>query len=224
MNESITQGFQSVIHRVPMLSLANTYSKDDIADFIKRMHKLVEHQKIAFSCELKMDGIAIAAIYEKGAFVRGITRGDGKKGDDITVNMRTIERLPLRLYGHYVPDYLEVRGEVFMPHAVFKELNESRATSDEGLWANPRNAAAGSLKLLDPREVAKRHLAVVFYSVAEDSSGALSSQCAAHEFLQKLGLPTLQLHGLCYSLDEIWKFAEKILNLRPNWNMILMGL
>ncbi|HEV8052923.1 MAG TPA: NAD-dependent DNA ligase LigA, partial [Parachlamydiaceae bacterium] len=164
VNEFITQGFQSVTHRVPMLSLANTYSKEEIADFIKRMHKLVEHQDIAFSCELKMDGIAITAIYEKGALVRGITRGDGKKGDDITVNMRTIEALPLRLSGDQVPDYLEVRGEVYMPHSVFKQLNESRATSEEGLWANPRNAAAGSLKLLDSREVAKRHLAVVFYA------------------------------------------------------------
>jgi DNA ligase (NAD+) len=224
VNEFITQGFQSVVHRNPMLSLANTYSKDEIADFIKRMHKLVEHQQIAFSCELKMDGIAITAIYEKGAFIRGITRGDGKKGDDITVNMRTIEALPLRLSGDHVPDYLEVRGEVYMPHAVFKQLNESRATSDEGLWANPRNAAAGSLKLLDPREVAKRNLAVVFYSVAEDSSNSLVNQYQVHDFLQKLGLPPLEHHAICYSLDDIWVFAEKVLNLRAKLEYDIDGI
>lgn len=224
VNESITQGFQSVTHRVPMLSLANTYSKEEIADFIKRMHKLVEHQDIAFSCELKMDGIAITAIYEKGAFVRGVTRGDGKKGDDITANMRTIEALPLRLYGDHVPDYLEVRGEVYMPHNVFKQLNESRATSEEGLWANPRNAAAGSLKLLDPREVAKRQLAVVFYAVAEDSSSYLTKQYDVHEFLQKLGLPSLQHHAICHSLDEIWAFGEKVLKLRPKLEYDIDGM
>lgn len=225
VNESITQGFQTVVHRVPMLSLANTYSKDEIADFIKRMHKLVEHQEVAFSCELKMDGIAVSAIYEKGVFVRGVTRGDGKKGDDITVNMRTIGTLPLRLSGgDQVPDYLEVRGEVYMPHAVFKQLNASRASSEEELWANPRNAAAGSLKLLDPREVAKRHLAIVFYGVAEDSRSSISSQYAAHEFLQGLGLPTLQQHALCYSLEEIWNFAEKVFNLRNQLEYDIDGI
>lgn len=224
VNEFITQGFKSVAHRNPMLSLANTYSKEEIADFIKRMHKLIEHQEVAFSCELKMDGLAVTAIYEKGAFVRGITRGDGKKGDDITVNMRTIEALPLRLYGDDVPDYLEVRGEVYMPHAVFKQLNETRATSEEGIWANPRNAAAGSLKLLDPKEVAKRHLAIVFYSVAEDSSGALTKQYDVHEFLQKMGLPSLQHHAICYSLEDIWNFAEKVLKLRPKLEYDIDGV
>lgn len=224
VNEFITQGFQSIVHRIPMLSLANTYSKEEIAEFIKRMHKLVEHQQIAFSCELKMDGIAITAIYEKGAFVKGITRGDGKKGDDITINMRTIEALPLRLSGDHVPDYLEVRGEVYMPHAVFKQLNESRAASEEGLWANPRNAAAGSLKLLDPREVAKRGLAIVFYSVAEDSSSSLTKQYEVHDFLQKIGLPPLEHHAICYSLDDIWVFAEKVLKLRPKLEYDIDGI
>jgi DNA ligase (NAD+) len=224
VNEFITQGFESVPHRVPMLSLANTYSKEEIADFIKRMHKLVEHQQIAFSCELKMDGIAVTAIYEKGAFVRGVTRGDGKKGDDITANMRTIEALPLRLSGDHIPDYLEVRGEVYMPHFVFKRLNETRASSEEGLWANPRNAAAGSLKLLDPREVAKRKLAIVFYSVAEDSSHFLTKQYDVHEFMQKLGLPSLQHHAICYSLDDIWNFAEKVFTQRPQLEYDIDGI
>lgn len=224
VNEFTTQGFKTVEHRVPMLSLANTYSKEEIADFIKRMHKLVEHQRIAFSCELKMDGIAITAVYEKGSFVRGITRGDGKKGDDITANLRAIEGLPLRLSGDHVPDYLEVRGEVYMPHAVFKKLNEGRAASEELMWANPRNAAAGSLKLLDSREVARRCLSIVFYSVAEDSSQFLTKQYGVHDFLQKLGLPALEHHSICYTLDEIWDFAGKVLELRPKLEYDIDGV
>jgi DNA ligase (NAD+) len=224
VNEFTTQGFKAVEHRIPMLSLANTYSKEEIADFIKRMHKLVEHQRIAFSCELKMDGIAITAIYEKGSFVRGITRGDGKKGDDITTNMLAIESLPRKLHGDHVPDYLEVRGEVYMPHAIFKKLNQGRAANEEGLWANPRNAAAGSLKLLDAREVSKRHLSIVFYSVAEDSSQFLKKQYDVHDFLQKLGLPSLEHHAICYTLDEIWDFAGKVLELRPKLEYDIDGI
>lgn len=224
VNESITQGFKSVIHKSPMLSLANTYSKEEIADFIKRMHKLVEHQSLAFSCELKMDGIAITATYEKGIFVQGATRGNGKKGDDITANMRTINSLPLRLYGDNIPELLEVRGEVFMPHAVFEALNEEKIVSEEPVWANPRNAAAGSLKLLDPKLVAKRNLAVVFYGIAENSTTSIDSQYGCHEFLHTIGLPTLSCRALCHSLDEIWEFADKVHRLRPTLEYDIDGI
>ena len=271
VNESVTlevaKGFHTVSHQHPMLSLANTYSKEEIADFIKRINKLVgnkvvlltssarvsderetsdvatcddsiaegaideergvtderfaagqklaqdvskANKSLAFSCELKMDGIAIGATYEKGVFVRAVTRGDGQKGDNITLNMRAVESLPLKLYGDDVPDVLEIRGEVFMPHAVFKQLNEKKALAGEQLWANPRNAAAGSLKLLDPREVSQRHLSVVFYAVAEESSGVVLTQYAVHDFLKKMGLPILKLHKQCHNLDEIWTFIEKV--------------
>lgn len=225
VNEGISEGFKTVEHTVPMLSLANTYSKEEIADFIKRMHKLVEKpQSLAFSCELKMDGIAISAIYERGIFVRGATRGDGRRGDDITANMRTIASLPLRLYGEEIPDLLEVRGEVFMPHAVFAAINAEKAAHEELLWANPRNAAAGSLKLLDPREAAQRSLSIVFYGVAENSTVQLASQYASHAFLHKMGLPTLKLHALCHSLDEIATFADKVSGLRPNLEFDIDGI
>ncbi len=210
VNENVSEGFRSVPHRIPMLSLANTYSKEEIVDFIDRMHKLVESNALVFSCELKMDGIAISARYENGKFVQGVTRGDGKVGDDITTNMRTINALPLQLYGDDVPELIEVRGEVFMPHVVFKELNEAKASAGEPLWANPRNAAAGSLKLLDPKEVARRSLSVVFYGIAEDPNQFITSQCQSHEFLHHLGLPTLQLRASCHSLDEIWDFIDKV--------------
>ena len=210
VGEALTEGFKTIEHRVPMLSLANTYSKEEIADFIKRVQKLTERPSPAFSCELKMDGIAISATYERGVFVQAVTRGDGYKGDEITANLRTLKSIPLRLYGKNVPELLEIRGEVFMPHAVFKELNDEKAKTEEPLWANPRNAAAGSLKLLDPHEVAKRRLAVVSYAITENSALTLTSQYECHNFLQALGLPTLQMHVLSHSLDEIWSFAEKV--------------
>lgn len=214
VGEVLTEGFKTVTHRFPMLSLANSYSKEEIADFIKRLEKLVANQSLTFSCELKMDGIAISATYEKGVFTRGVTRGDGKKGDDITANMKTIQMLPLHLHGTHIPDLMEIRGEVFMPHATFKAINEEKFKADEPLWANPRNAAAGSLKLLDPREVASRKLAVVFYGLAENSEEGFNSQDGIHHYLQKLGLPTLKYHACCHSLEEIWKFVEKVRGLR----------
>lgn len=214
VGESLTEGFQTIEHKVPMLSLANTYSKEELGDFIKRVHKLLEKTEVLFCCELKMDGIAISAAFEKGAYQKGVTRGDGKKGDDITANIRTIEGLPLQLLGDAWPEYLEVRGEVFMNHSTFQQLNAARQSADEPLWANPRNAAAGSLKLLDPREVSKRKLGIVFYGIAEDSSNAMKSQYQSHSYLRSLGLPVLQQTALCRNLDEIWSFAESVSKIR----------
>lgn len=210
VNEGLTAGFQAVTHITPMLSLANAYSRKEIDDFITRMQKLAGKKELSFSCELKMDGIAISALYEKGHFVRAVTRGDGWQGDDISANIKTIQSLPLRLHGPVIPDVLEVRGEVFMPHAAFAKLNQARADSEEPLWANPRNAAAGSLKLLDPKESAKRCLDVVFYGIAEESTADVTSQHDIHHYLKKLGLPTLKHLALCHNADEIWAFAEAI--------------
>lgn len=214
VNESITKGFASITHQTPMLSLANTYSKEEISDFILRIQKQLGSKPFAFSAELKMDGIAISAIFEEGKFVRGVTRGDGKKGDDITANMRMIESLPLQLYGEAIPSKMELRGEVFMPHAVFERLNDKKKIEGEPLWANPRNAAAGSLKLLDPQETARRGLSVVFYGIAEESSGSLVRQSEIIPFLRTLGLPTLQLHAYCETIEDIWDFTEKVKALR----------
>ena len=222
--ESLTVGFQTVTHRNPMLSLANTYSKEEIEDFIKRIQKLIGNKTCAFSSELKMDGIAITAIFEKGVFVRGITRGDGRRGDDITANMRTISNLPLQLYGKNIPDYLEVRGEVFMPKLVFQQLNEQKLQEGDQLWANPRNAAAGSLKLLNTQEVAERGLAIVFYGIAEESTGNLTLQSQIVPFLKSLGLPTLEYAAYCQSIDDIWQFAEKIRGLRSSLSYDIDGI
>ncbi len=212
----VALSFKTVTHRIPMLSLANTYSQEEISDFIHRVQKLSGHKDLAFCCELKMDGVAISAFFEKGVFVQGVTRGDGKVGDDVTANMKTIEALPLKLYGDNIPDFIEVRGEVFMPHKVFEEINVEKTAMGEPLWANPRNAAAGSLKLLDPQEAAKRKLGIVFYAIADSSSHSIKSQYESHGYMKKLGLPILPLLSKCHHMDEIWKFAEEVRSLRPS--------
>lgn len=224
VGEATTTGFQTVTHQVPMLSLANTYSKDEVEDFLKRMEKLTGKKGLVYSCELKMDGIAVSVSYEKGRYVRGLTRGDGKQGDDVTANIKTISNLPLRLYGTDIPDFLEIRGEVFMPHHVFKRLNLLKVQNQEEPWANPRNAAAGSLKLLDPQEAARRNLSIVFYGIAENSAIQLKSQFDIHFYLENLGLPVLHQAAKCHSLEEIWNFAEKVREMRKTFPFDIDGI
>jgi DNA ligase (NAD+) len=215
VNETLTSGFQTVVHAVPMLSLANVYALDELRDFMVRMKKLTGREQLAYSNELKMDGIAISALYEDGMFTRGVTRGDGKQGDDITANLRTIKNLPKRLEGEKLPQRLEVRGEVFMPKAVFAQTNAARAKQGEPMWANPRNAAAGSLKLLDSAQCAQRHLDVVFYAVADERVMPQRSQFASHAWMASLGLPVLAQHTLTHSFEETCAFLMQIETLRP---------
>ncbi len=224
VGEGLTKGFQTVKHHVPMLSLANCYSEEEISDFIKRCQKTLESDKVEFSAELKMDGIACSVIYEKGKFIQGITRGDGRQGDDITPNVRTIKSLPLQLYGEALPDRLVLRGEVFMRQETFQALNEQKEENGEEPWANPRNAAAGSLKLLDPRESAKRGLDIVVYGIAENSQMILKSQHEVHHYLQQMGLPTLEARALCQSREEITGFLHHVAELRPKLNYDIDGV
>ena len=218
VGEMMTTSFSEVAHAVPMLSLANTYSREEVEDFMKRVQKGLDGQSPHFCAELKMDGLAVSAIFEKGQLVRGLTRGDGKKGDDITLNMKTIRAIPLSLSSSNPPDLLEVRGEVFMQKAIFLKLNEEKEEMGEDLWANPRNAAAGSLKLLNPKEVAKRGLSVVFYGIAQDSSNSCKTQLEAHSFLESLGLPVFKesFRKECFSADEVLAFANEVEQLRPS--------
>ena len=161
-----------------------------------------------------MDGVAISVRFEKGYFVRAVTRGNGKAGDDVTANIKTIASLPLKLCGENIPDVLEIRGEVFLPHDIFSRLNEQRIIEGEEEWANPRNAAAGSLKLLDPKEVARRQLSLAFYGIAEDSSDHITKQSQVIPFLKSLGLPVVERSAICHDIDEIWKFAEEVRHIR----------
>jgi len=211
LSETATEGFKQRPHLVPMMSLNNTYSAEEVADFVKRVHKILEKKEIEFCAELKMDGTSISLRYEKGHLVHALTRGNGKVGDDVTANIKTIKSVPLKLSGSHVPDVIEIRGEVYMALATFHAINAQR--EEEGLeaFANPRNAAAGSLKMLDSREVAKRKLNLVAYGIAEGHA-SVDTQYEVHQYLKKIGLPIAKPEHLavCADADEVMKFAEKI--------------
>lgn len=162
----ITKNFPVVAHRHPMLSLSNSYSREDVAEFVGRVERAVG--PVTYTMELKYDGVAISLTYANGALVRGVTRGDGERGEDITANIRTVRSIPLRLHGQQVPADLEVRGEVVLPRSRFQRLNAQRIEAGEEPYANPRNTAAGSLKLQDSAEVARRGLDNFIYGLQAD--------------------------------------------------------
>src|SRR5271165_4507671 len=168
--------FGSVRHRIPMLSLDNAFSDEEVRDFDRRIReRLPGPGQIRYEAEPKLDGLAISALYEKGAFVRGATRGDGETGEDITANLRTIAALPLKLQSADVPRVLEVRGEVFMPLAGFERFNKQAEARGEKSFVNPRNAAAGSLRQLDPKITAARPLDLFIYGVGQVEGGEIPS-------------------------------------------------
>ena len=206
VGEISRKGFKQAAHKVPMLSLTNTYSKKEVDEFIKRVNKLLEKEEVEYCVELKMDGVALSVLYENGKLLRGVTRGNGKKGDDITKNVKTIGNLPHKLKEKVT---VEVRGEVFIPKKDSIEMNTGRQEEGDVPWANPRNAAAGSLKLLDRDEVSKRKLQVVVYSGMGTSLG---SQSEVHGYLKRLGLPmgSEDHFKVCKNRDEIFAFADKI--------------
>lgn len=209
ITEKPTRGFKQVIHSIPMLSLANTYSKEEMFDFIKRVRKQLEQEEVEFCAEIKLDGVAVALHYDKGNLTRALSRGDGKKGDDITANIKTIRCIPQKIEN--APDRLEVRGEVFMEVEEFAQINEERQSAGLEVWANPRNAVSGSLKLLDPKETLKRPLRAAFYH-AFFSKNNLESQIETHALLRRLKLPAIRKEhvALCRSVDEIFDFANRI--------------
>ncbi|MDR3623989.1 MAG: NAD-dependent DNA ligase LigA [Chlamydiales bacterium] len=224
VSETLTEGFRSVLHKIPMLSLANTYSKEEVEEFISRVEKGLGKKNVLFAMDLKMDGIAVAVHYKKGELALALTRGDGKSGDDITTNMKTIASLPLALLSDHPPVHLEVRGEVYMPRKVFEKLNCERISLEEEPFANPRNAAAGSLKLLDSSQVVSRGLEVVFYSVVDDSSKSVCEQFASLDYMKSLGLPVVAKAELCDSIDAIWSFVDKVHKMRHELSFDIDGV
>ena len=158
----ITKEFRQVQHKYPMLSLGNTYSEEEIRDFEERIHKLIGDE-VEYVCELKFDGVAIGLTYRHGTLVQAVTRGDGVQGDDVTTNIKTIRSIPLKLHGTGFPYEFEIRGEIILPHASFEKINLEREADGDEPFANPRNAASGSIKMQDSAEVAKRHLDGFFY-------------------------------------------------------------
>ncbi|MDO4692729.1 MAG: NAD-dependent DNA ligase LigA [Porphyromonadaceae bacterium] len=201
-----SEAFTQVEHRYPMLSLGNTYSYDEVRDFYSRVSRDLGHP-FDVVAELKYDGLSISLIYEDGLLVRAITRGDGRVGDDVTVNVRTIRSIPLRLYGEDVPSSLEVRGEILLPFAEFDRLNQNRIEAGESPFANPRNAASGTLKLLDPRVVAERRLDAYFYYVPAHPE-LPDSHYERLDCCKRWGLKVSQATKLCHSLEDILAFLD----------------
>jgi DNA ligase (NAD+) len=204
---SITKEFRQVKHRYPMLSLGNTYSKQELSDFDERVRKGLNGEEFEYVCELKIDGVAISLIYENGILTQAITRGDGVQGDEVTANARTIRSIPLRLQPGDYPERIEVRGEIFMPFRVFDAINAEREDIGEVPMANPRNAASGSMKMQDSSVVARRKLdCFVYYLLGENLQEKTHSESL--DSIRKWGLPVSDSWRLCKNLDEVFAFIE----------------
>ena len=199
--------FEQVEHKYMMLSLSNAYSEEEITDFDTRVKKLI-NTDFEYVCELKFDGSSISLTYEKGKLVRAVTRGDGVKGDDVTRNVRTIKSIPLQLRGNDFPDEFEIRGEIVMPFAVFNELNAELEEAGEPLLANPRNTAAGTLKMKNSKIVAARKLDAYFYYIPGKDlpfDGHYQSLQKAKEW----GFKVSDATEICSNLDEVFAFLKK---------------
>jgi DNA ligase (NAD+) len=203
------QGFAQITHQVPMLSLDNTYSEEEVANFYARITRLLPQEKIPVVIEPKVDGVAVSLLYENGKLRSAATRGDGRVGDDITQNIRTIRSIPERLR-NAAPKVLEARGEVYMDKRGFEKLNEERNKAGLPQFANPRNAAAGSLKHLDPKIVAQRPLGIVFYGTGSTAGVDVDLHSEIFPFFKKLGLPTHNYWWRADSVDEILDAIRKL--------------
>ncbi len=202
-----TESFASVKHEHPMLSLSNTYNYDEVRDFYQRIEKEVSGN-IEINAELKYDGLSISLIYEDGLLIRAVTRGDGVAGDDVTANVRTIRSIPLKLQGEGYPQRFEIRGEVLLPFKEFERINQERAEAGETPFANPRNAASGTLKLLDPKVVSSRRLDAYFYYLLADEDNLPESHSARLEMCRMWGFKISQAMRVCKGLEDIYKFLD----------------
>ncbi len=206
VGSDISQNFVQVTHKYPMLSLANTYSESEVADFYNRVRKALD-EEFELCCELKYDGTSISLAYQDGKLVQAVTRGDGVKGDDVTNNVRTIKSIPLVLHGEGYPKEFEIRGEILMPWEVFEQLNKERAEQEEPLFANPRNAASGTLKLQNPSVVASRKLdAYLYYLLGEHlpHDGHYENLKEA----EKWGFKVSHVARKCKNLQEVYDFIN----------------
>ncbi len=204
-----TKEFPTVAHTVPMLSLSNTYNEEEVTDFDRRVRSMLGKDPIRYVCELKFDGVAISLLYEGGILVRGATRGDGTQGDDITQNLKTIRSIPLRSMGKKKGlETFEVRGEVYMKRDDFQKMNEERELAGERPFINPRNSAAGTLKLQDPKIVATRPLNFVAYYLRLEAV-ELASHYENLKILRELGFPASEHSRLCRNLDEVIRYWKE---------------
>jgi DNA ligase (NAD+) len=210
------EAFTQITHRAPMLSLDNTYSEDEVANFYKRIKRLLPDEKIPVVIEPKVDGVAVSVMYEKGRLKYAATRGDGVVGDDITQNVKTIRSVPHQLRGD-APDVFEVRGEAYLDKTGFEKLNRERKAAGLPLFANPRNAAAGSLKHLDPKAAAQRPLGIVFYGTGAVEGVKVDRHSKIFSLFNKLGLRSHEKWWLADSVDEILKAIRNLDNIRHNF-------
>lgn len=209
----INKSFKQVKHKYQMLSLANTYSKDEIVEFVNRATESInKEEELEWICELKYDGVAVSLNYKNGKLVQALTRGNGITGDDITDNIKTIRSIPLEVFGNNYPDEFEIRGEVIFPHKGFEEFNKQRIEQGEEPLANPRNAASGSIKLLDPKETAKRKLECVLYFLLTEENINYDISSLTHYQRLKLakswGFNIPPYMAICKSIEEIMDFIS----------------
>lgn len=211
---TITKEFQTVYHRYPMLSLGNTYSYEELKDFDSRVAKGLEGEPYDYFCELKFDGVSISLIYENGLLVRGVTRGDGVRGDDVTANIKTIRSIPLRIADSNAPDSFEVRGEVFMPKAVFEQLNREREDIGEERYANARNTASGTLKMQDSSAVAQRRLdCYVYYLLG--ATGVTTHEEGIRQ-LEKWKFNVSRTYARCKTIQDVFAYIASWENKRDD--------
>ncbi|KGR86555.1 MULTISPECIES: NAD-dependent DNA ligase LigA [Lysinibacillus] len=209
---AVVEGFRKVTHDYPMLSLSNAFNEADLREFDRKVRQAIGDQ-FSYVCELKIDGLAISLKYENGMFVQGATRGDGVIGEDITANLKTIRAIPLRLKE---PITIEVRGEAYMPKKSFEKLNAQRASNGEELFANPRNAAAGSLRQLDPKIAASRQLSTFIYAIGGDGEVyGMDGHAEMLDYLEGLGFPSNKERQRCTTIEEVMAFIEHWTENRP---------
>ena len=230
------KAFRAVGHKIPMLSLDNTYSFEELEDFDKRVKKFLGREKVSYFAEEKIDGVSIALTYEKGKLVLGVTRGDGRFGDDVTENIKTIRTVPLQIpvagakFKGKIPEVLEIRGEIYMPSASFEKLNKEKEKRGEELFANPRNACAGSLKLLDSRLVAERNLNIFIHGLgfvrgAKGEAASLpQAQSEAFEFFKALGFRTIEYTKICADIREAETFIKEFQPKRDSLDYEIDGM
>jgi DNA ligase (NAD+) len=204
---TITKTFQTVYHQYPMLSLGNTYSRDELTDFDSRVSKGLDGDPYEYFCELKFDGVSISLVYENGLLVRGVTRGDGVRGDDVTENVKTIRNIPLRVRGENLPSVFEVRGEVFMPKDVFIQLNKDREDIGEERYANARNTTSGTLKMQDSSIVAQRKLQCFAYFLLGTETQLATHEEGIHK-LEQWGFQVSPTYRKCATINEVFTYID----------------
>ena len=202
--------FHTVVHRSPLLSLDNAFSLEDLREFDRRVSKLVKN--VSYMAELKIDGVSIALTYENGVLVNAATRGDGVVGEDVTANIKTVKNIPLKLRDPL--PRLEIRGEIYMPRQEFLRLNQEKEETGARVFANPRNAAAGSLRQLDPAVTARRALAGFIYDILYIEGAAITNQQEALQYLRQLGLPVNPEARFCCDIENAYDYSQEYVQLR----------